>query len=864
MNHNKAAPTCWCGNTATDVFSNDYLKCAACGTLVVAQMPQIEMPDEREQGLYGREYWFSHQEQDYGHGNIAKRARDDLSERCLYWLNVLLKYRLPPAKILELGCAHGGFVALLKLMGFDSSGLEVSPAIVEYAKNSFGIEVLCGPIEKQTIERGSLDVIIMMDVLEHLQDPLETLKHCLSALKKDGILIIQTPKYEEGKSYDDLTTKNEPFLKLLQPDEHLYLFSQRSVKDLLKRAGFIYTEFEPAFFSFYDMFLIASREPLNANTQDNIEKALSSNSQTRFIQALLDMFEKNNQFTQHLREIEADRAIRLRNINELTALLKESEQDRAARLEIINKLSKTLEKRAVNKKGAIDRLNKLVQELEMDRARRLSDVNKLTALLKESENDRAAKLKIINEFKQKLEQKIIVQKNKQSHATTIAIDLTLVLPCGENGGAKILTIELIRNLAKIAPDVNFILLTADRNHEELSILDSHNVRRVCVINFSGGVGNDKETVKKEISKKISLFKRMQTYAQSFSRLPIYSIKKILPRPIKQKLKAILHYNALPKIQPEVVQEKVSLGLLEGLGVDLLFCPLTAPFYHEKNIPTVSVVLDLQYKYYPQFFSQTELHHRNDFFEKACEYSDYLICISDFVNKTVLENSSKNPEGVKTIYINLANRLPTISNDQRLDVLKRFGLTENEFLLYPANFWKHKNHETLFIAFNAFREKSPESKIKLVCTGALKERMAYLGEVSTKMGLEDFVVMPGYLTNEEFTALLSSCRAVIFPSLYEGFGMPVIEAMRNGKPVLCSNVTSLPEIAGNAALFFDPHKPEEICQAIEIAENQPERMQSLVELGFQQSKKFSDPVIMAQKYLEVFNAALISKNADYVQ
>jgi hypothetical protein len=77
--------------------------------------------------FYGKNYWFTHQEGDLGLPNIITRARIDLPERCLYWLRTLLKYKLPPAKVLELGSAHGGFVALLQWAGFEAMGSEVSP-----------------------------------------------------------------------------------------------------------------------------------------------------------------------------------------------------------------------------------------------------------------------------------------------------------------------------------------------------------------------------------------------------------------------------------------------------------------------------------------------------------------------------------------------------------------------------------------------------------------------------------------------------------------------------------------------------------------------------------------------------------------
>jgi len=124
-----------------------------------------------------------------------------------------------------------------------------------------------------------------------------------------------------------------------------------------------------------------------------------------------------------------------------------------------------------------------------------------------------------------------------------------------------------------------------------------------------------------------------------------------------------------------------------------------------------------------------------------------------------------------------------------------------------------------------------------------------------MGLEERIILPGYLLDDELVALLESCQALIFPSLFEGFGMPVLEAMAFGKPVLCSNVTSLPEVAGDAALYFHPERPMEIVRTIERIETEPGLIASLVERGYRRLTTLGTPDDMAQEYLWVFRQAV---------
>jgi 2-polyprenyl-3-methyl-5-hydroxy-6-metoxy-1,4-benzoquinol methylase len=194
---------CWCGNDDLAEFGPEYLRCPECETLIVAHMPNLDIAqvNDDDHDFYGRGYWFAHQEEQLGFSNITTRARADLPERCLHWLRTLLKYKLQPAKILELGSAHGGFVALMRWAGFDACGLELSPSIVEFARRTFDIPILLGQIEDQQIEPASLDAIVLMDVLEHLPNPVRTLRRCLELLKPEGLLIIQTPEFPIATTY---------------------------------------------------------------------------------------------------------------------------------------------------------------------------------------------------------------------------------------------------------------------------------------------------------------------------------------------------------------------------------------------------------------------------------------------------------------------------------------------------------------------------------------------------------------------------------------------------------------------------------------------------------------------------------------
>ena len=384
----KQASGCWCGNTDLAVFSPRYLKCQACGTLVAAEVPELnfEQVGDDEKYFYGRNYWFSYQEKDLGLTNIDVRARTDLLERCLHWLRTVLKYKLPPGKTLELGSAHGGFVALLNWIGFDATGLELSPWVVDYARQTFGIPMLFGPVEDQQIEMESLDGIILMDVLEHLPNPVETTRHCLDLLKADGILIIQTPCIPENVIYEDLVARGDRLLEMLNEKGHLYLFSQNSIREFFSRLGCEQVQFEtlePAVFGDYNMCLVVSRTGFEVHSPAEFEKTLRSKPEGRLVQALLDSTDLLNEsesdrkarldqakeLTNLLEKSEGDRAARLERINELSSLLKESESDRAARLKVIEAQQENIEAQQENIEAQQENITSLEAKLEAETQR---------------------------------------------------------------------------------------------------------------------------------------------------------------------------------------------------------------------------------------------------------------------------------------------------------------------------------------------------------------------------------------------------------------------------------------------------------------------------------------------------------------
>lgn len=314
---------CWCGCATTLPFNNEYVICQGCETLISQEGfsdEQLKVKND-ETDFYGKQYWLNHQNQDLGFPDIYSRARNDLTERNLHWLKTLLKYQLPPAKLMEIGCSHGSFVALAKLAGYQSNGMEMSPWVVDFGQNCFDIKVELGPIENTDLPSESFDVIALMDVLEHLPDPVSTMQHCLALLKPDGFLLIQTPQFKAEMNFDTLLDSKSRFLEQLKYDEHLYLFTKTSVAELFKRLGADYINFEPAIFDVYDMFFTVSKKPLTPLSKEQCDAALMSNANGRMALALMDICERELSLLREIEIINADRAARLEQIITLTEII---------------------------------------------------------------------------------------------------------------------------------------------------------------------------------------------------------------------------------------------------------------------------------------------------------------------------------------------------------------------------------------------------------------------------------------------------------------------------------------------------------------------------------------------------------------
>jgi glycosyltransferase involved in cell wall biosynthesis len=220
--------------------------------------------------------------------------------------------------------------------------------------------------------------------------------------------------------------------------------------------------------------------------------------------------------------------------------------------------------------------------------------------------------------------------------------------------------------------------------------------------------------------------------------------------------------------------------------------------------------DIQDLYYPEYFTDVDLQYRRCHYAFYKDLAHQFFAISEFTKQTMIEKLGIPAEKIHVTYLG-GDGFKGPVNPAADAFAKKFG----RYLIYPAKFWKHKNHEFLLKAFSARKEEFRRQGIRLLLTGGFAESDVYtLTKLSQVAGIQDLVQVLGFQTTDALQALMKNAYFLIFPSLFEGFGMPVLEALESGCPVLCSRQGSLPEVAGDAAVYFNPREIDSLISVFD--------------------------------------------------
>lgn len=288
------------------------------------------------------------------------------------------------------------------------------------------------------------------------------------------------------------------------------------------------------------------------------------------------------------------------------------------------------------------------------------------------------------------------------------------------------------------------------------------------------------------------------------------------------------FMSLTRVHWATARTKQLQTILAANNVDIIHYPFSTipPNDFALKTPIILSIMDVQHEFLPELFAKSQLLTRRASFGPSAKRADYCISISDYTKQSVERLFGLSPDKMVTIPLaGDVSKTPKVPN----------GLPK-KYMYLPAGNWAHKNHQKLFEALTRLKSKGFDGK--LVLTGLRSPNQIDLLQLAKDMGVDDLVVDKGQVTFDEVGGIYSQARMLIYPTLFEGFGIPALEAMSIGLPVACSNTTSLPEIVGDAAETFNPDSVDEIASSIQKVWFDDIYRATLTKRGYVQAAKFS--------------------------
>ncbi|RJQ37936.1 glycosyltransferase family 1 protein [Candidatus Microgenomates bacterium] len=270
--------------------------------------------------------------------------------------------------------------------------------------------------------------------------------------------------------------------------------------------------------------------------------------------------------------------------------------------------------------------------------------------------------------------------------------------------------------------------------------------------------------------------------------------------------------------------------------DIFFSPTHyAPRF--SPIPTVISVMDLSFLHFPELFKKSDLYQLKNWTAYSVKKASKIFTISKASKNDIIRKYGVPEDKVVVTYPGLKFKIQNSKfKVQSMDELKKKYGISGKFILFVGTLQPRKNIEKLIEAYSKIVEENDFPVLVIVGKkGWLYEDIL---KAPKKYGVEDKVKFLDFVPNEDLPILYQNALFFILPSLYEGFGLPVLEAMQNSCPVITSNVSSLPEAGGDAALYVDPKDTGDIASKMKLLINDEKLRKELIEKGHQQVKKFS--------------------------
>jgi glycosyltransferase involved in cell wall biosynthesis len=275
-------------------------------------------------------------------------------------------------------------------------------------------------------------------------------------------------------------------------------------------------------------------------------------------------------------------------------------------------------------------------------------------------------------------------------------------------------------------------------------------------------------------------------------------------------------------------------LLDKKRPDVFFSPSHyAPRF--SPVPTAMSIMDLSYIHFPQLFTKHDLYQLTNWTKYSAKQAKKIFTISNFSRDDIIKIYKKRPEDTVTTYLGIkpidsskVNKLESME-----DLNKKFGITK-PYILFVGTIQPRKNIAKLIETFSKLKTEN----IELIIVGKKGWLWEEILAAPEKFKIANRVKFLDFVENEDLPSLYKNALCFVLPSLYEGFGLPVLEAMKFGCPVVTGNVSSLPEVGGDAAIYFDPSSTDDMAEKLTLVINDEGLRIKMVEKGYNQVKKFS--------------------------
>ena len=289
------------------------------------------------------------------------------------------------------------------------------------------------------------------------------------------------------------------------------------------------------------------------------------------------------------------------------------------------------------------------------------------------------------------------------------------------------------------------------------------------------------------------------------------------------------------------------------NVEFLHCPhYNIPVIYEGEM--IVTVHDLIHLIFPQFLkSRAAYFYARSLFKLMAVRSKKIIAVSENTKADIVNYLGVKEDKVVVIYNGVSEIFKKDASQEECEKLRYKLNLHAKYILNVSNMKKHKNIETLIEAYSKLRKKGIEQKLLLV--GGKEERIKELRIYAEQFNLNEDIVSLQNIDFEDLPLLYQICDVFVFPSLYEGFGLPLVEAMASRVPIVTSNVSSMPEVVGNAGITVEPSNVDSLAEAIEKVISDSKLRENMIKTGIKQIEKFNWQDT-ARKTLDVYKREFI--------